>query len=272
MRSDSYIVLNQSTPGMNHIIEPPENKSKPLPRAAMSDAARDGSAGNAARWSSVAYCAAFVGALCLLSVGCQTGHYEESAFQPYQPPAPVQQRMNEVKLPPEGTNAPSAKAIILREGDVVRITFPGAPNLNTSQPVRRDGKINLQLVGEVTAAGMTPAELEAKLVELYAPHLVTKEVRVSVESSVFPVFVTGAVVRPGKVLSDRPITALEAVMEAGGPDSKANLKSVRVIRHLPGEVKNFKINLKLFLDGKPSEPFYLKPSDIVYVPERFIFF
>jgi protein involved in polysaccharide export with SLBB domain len=85
--------------------------------------------------------------------------------------------------------------------------------------------------------------------------------------------VTGAVLRPGKVLSNHPITALEAIMEAGGFNyAKANLKSVAVIRHEQGQVKNYTLNLKLVLEGKPSTPFYLKPSDIVYVPERFAWF
>ena len=64
-----------------------------------------------------------------------------------------------------------------------------------------------------------------------------------------------------------------AVMEAGGFDyARANLTRVGVIRHEGSEVKNFTLNLKQVLDGKPSTPFYLKPSDIVYVPEKFAWF
>jgi len=161
----------------------------------------------------------------------------------------------------------------LREGDVLKISFPGAPNLDTSQQIRRDGKIVLSLVGEVTAVGMTPAELEKEIIKLYSSQLVSKEVTVTVVSSSFPVFVTGAVIRPGKILSDHPITVLEAIMEAGGFDyTKANLGDVRVIRNEDGRVKNYTLNLKLALQGKQSEPFYLKPSDIVYVPEKFSWF
>jgi polysaccharide export outer membrane protein len=166
-----------------------------------------------------------------------------------------------------------SQAIVLREGDVLKISFPGAPNLDTSQQIRRDGKIVLSLVGEVTAVGMTPAELEKEIIKLYSSQLVSKEVTVTVVSSSFPVFVTGAVIRPGKILSDHPITVLEAIMEAGGFDyTKANLGDVRVIRNEDGRVKNYTLNLKLALQGKQSEPFYLKPSDIVYVPEKFSWF
>src|SRR5438876_2556030 len=87
------------------------------------------------------------------------------------------------------TNSFSADSIVLREGDVVKVTFPGAPNLNASQPIRRDGRITLQLVGEVQASGKTPSDLEKELIKLYGPQLQTKEVSVTLESSAFPVYV-----------------------------------------------------------------------------------
>jgi polysaccharide export outer membrane protein len=174
---------------------------------------------------------------------------------------------------PVATAAEQSNAIILREGDMVKITFPGAPNLNDSQQIRRDGKIALSMVGEVVAAGLTPADLEKEILKLYSSQLVTKEVTVTVTSSSFPIFVTGAVIRPGKILSDHPITALEAIMEAGGFDfTKADLGHVRVIRNEKGGTKNYTLNLKEALEAKQSAPFYLKPSDIVYVPEKFSWF
>jgi polysaccharide export outer membrane protein len=165
------------------------------------------------------------------------------------------------------------ETLTVREGDVLKISFPGAPNLDTTQPVRRDGRISLSIVGEVMAAGLTPADLEKELIKLYSTQLVSKEVSVSVVSSTFAVYVSGSVARPGKIMSDRPISALEAIMEAGGFDNaKADMRAVVVIRREEGQTKNYTLNLKLVLEGKLSEPFYLKPFDIVYVPERFSWF
>jgi len=187
-----------------------------------------------------------------LAAGCQT--------QPSLPPAALQ-----------GTN--TTEIITLREGDVLKISFPANANLNKTQPIRRDGMISLDLVGEVKAAGKTPKELEKDLLDLYSTQLVSKEVTVEVQSSSFPVYVSGSVLRPGKVMSDHPITALEAVMEAGGYDNtKANLKGVTIIRHEGSSTRNYIVNLKRVVDGKPSESFYLKPGDIVIVPERFSLF
>ena len=58
-------------------------------------------------------------------------------------------------------------------------------------------------------------------------------------------------------------------MEAGGFDyTKANFKDVVVIRREGNVMKNYKVNLKAALQGNENEPFYLKPDDIVYVPEN----
>jgi polysaccharide biosynthesis/export protein len=173
--------------------------------------------------------------------------------------------------PPPATVSPTT--FTLREGDILKISFPGSPNLNTTQPIRTDGKISLRLVGEIQAAGMTPTDLQNKLMDLYAPQLVSKEVTVEVQNSSFLFYVTGAVLHPGKISSDHPITALEAIMEAGGFDyTKANLKDVEVIRQEGNRTKNYTLNLKLAMEGKPGEPFYLKPADIIYVPEKFSWF
>lgn len=166
-----------------------------------------------------------------------------------------------------------ADPLVLKEGDSVRITFPGAPNLNTVQQIKRDGRISLQIGGEVSAAGLTVAELEKELVKVCGPQLQVKEVTVMVESSALSVYVTGAVLRPGKVISDRPLTALEAIMEAGGFDyAKANQKAVAIIRRDGTTTQRYKLNLKNELSGREVEPFTLKPFDIIYVPEKFNWF
>jgi polysaccharide export outer membrane protein len=201
----------------------------------------------------------------LLTTGCQSTPKSTAT----QPTAANFADMSSASL----TNSAGSDSIVLREGDTIRVTFPGASSLDKLVLIRRDGRVTLPLIGEFKAAGLTPKDMEKQLLELYGPNLQTKEVSVSVESSAFPVYVTGAVLRPGKVLSDRPLTALEAVMEAGGPDyTKANLRSVRILRTRAGNTEHFTLNLKKVLQGQNGDQFQLKPSDIVYVPERFNLF
>jgi polysaccharide export outer membrane protein len=177
---------------------------------------------------------------------------------------------NSAVAPPPTAVKP--ETVILREGDSIRVTFPGTPALNggQAQVIRRDGKINLPLVGDVVAAGKTPLDLEKELAKLYANQLLDNKVVVTVEASSFPVYVSGAVLRPGKILSDHPMTALEAIMEAGGFDeTRANEKKVQIIRNNKGHMEHYTLNLKRVIDGEDNTPFYLKPADIVHVPERF---
>jgi polysaccharide export outer membrane protein len=163
--------------------------------------------------------------------------------------------------------------VTLREGDTLNISLPGSSSLDTSQQIRTDGKIVLPLVGEVTAAGKTPEALQMDLLKMYGSQVTAKQIVVTVESPSIPIYVTGAVLRPGPVTVNHPISALDAVMEAGGFDyTKANLRSVVVVRQEKDRTVKYKVNLKKALAGSEGEPFYLKPYDIVYVPERFTWF
>jgi polysaccharide export outer membrane protein len=164
---------------------------------------------------------------------------------------------------------------VLREGDSIKIAFPGAPNLDTTQQVRRDGKITLSLGGEIVAAGKTPADIEKEILTLHGDQLAVKQVVVTVTSSAYPVYVSGAVLRPGKILADRPMTVLEAIMEAGGFDhAKADLKKVKVLREFEGQTVSYTIDMRKVLEGPDSgtKPFYLKPADKIHVPQKFNWF
>jgi polysaccharide biosynthesis/export protein len=157
----------------------------------------------------------------------------------------------------------------LREGNDIRIVFPGAPNLDTAQKIRPDGRITLYIIGELAVAGMTPPELEQELLRRYAGQLASNEVSVTVLSSTFTVWVGGAVLSPGKIQSDRPLTVLEAIMEVGGfQGENARTREVVVMRTVDGKIRRFTINLQDVLDGRSSENFLLRPSDIIYVPKK----
>lgn len=172
---------------------------------------------------------------------------------------------------PQSEKVPAPQTI--NAGDVLKIDFPGTPTLDTTQTVRRDGRVSLSIVGEVVVTGMTPSELESDLAKRYSGQLLSSEVNVTVVSSTYSVFVTGAVLRPGKLQPDHPMTALEAVMESGGFDNtKADMENVVIVRKEGNGTVNYTLNLKDVLDGKSHELFYLKPFDIVYVKEKFQWF
>jgi polysaccharide biosynthesis/export protein len=160
----------------------------------------------------------------------------------------------------------------LNPGDVVKITFPAAPELNQSQKVGTDGTLSLPLIGEVHAAGKSPGELQNELANLYKPQLQDNEVLVTLETRALPVVVSGAVQKPGKIVFERPATILEAIMEAGGFTPEADLKKVSLIRIVKGEHYSEVYDLRPVLRGKPSPAVYVSGGDVIYVPERLLNF
>ena len=176
---------------------------------------------------------------------------------------------SELKQPHQAeANAEAIRQVALGPGDTIELKFFYTPELNETQRVRPDGKIALQLVGEVEVEGKVPAELHNKLMELYTPHLKDPEIAVVVRSlERQEVYVTGQVVTPGPIELLRTMTVLEAIMKAGGLDlHEAEPANVVVIRYQNGQRYGYAINVKPALEGKPIDPFYLKPQDIIYVP------
>lgn len=167
------------------------------------------------------------------------------------------------------SNTPASTTGRLHEGDVIRITFEADTNMNTVAKIQIEGDINLPMVGDIKAAGKTQEELKAELMRRYEPLLKVNEITVALLSSAASVTVSGAVLRPGRIPMDRPLTAMEAVMEAGGFDpNRAKLDKVTVLRIENGQQKLYKLNLKRALDKGDPSPFYLKPFDIVHIPEK----
>jgi protein involved in polysaccharide export with SLBB domain len=148
--------------------------------------------------------------------------------------------------------------VILASGDVLKLTFSAAPELNQSQKVRADGKLSLPLVGEVDAAGKTIGQLQGDLIQLYKSQLKTPEVTVSLETSLTTVVVSGAVNHPSKIAFERPTTVFQAIMEAGGPSEFGTLKHVRLVRTVNGVQKSQVMNVQDTLI-EPGDETFLRP-------------
>jgi len=205
--------------------------------------------------ASLAAAAALGVALCIAVSGCQT---------PELPP-----------IMPTAEDANATNSIALHEGDALQIKFPSAPEMDSVQVIRADGKITILNAGEVKVSGMTPGEAQKAILDKAGKLLKVPEVSVTVQSSAFIVYVTGSVMKPGKLISDRPLTVLQAVIESGIDPAKSNLKKVKVIRTDASAHNGYKvINLKDIFDGVAwqGEPFALKPYDIIVVPEKFTWF
>lgn len=154
----------------------------------------------------------------------------------------------------------------LSPGDVIQVSYPGAPELNTTQRVSANGRVSLPKVGDVSASGKSVASLQSQLTGMYASHLQNPTVLVAVETAAAGVYVSGEVMRPGKIPLDRPMTAFEAVMEAGGFSKFANKKQVVVVRNQGGKQQRYALNLDDTINYGGNS-FYLRPYDTVFVKQ-----
>jgi protein involved in polysaccharide export with SLBB domain len=154
-------------------------------------------------------------------------------------------------------------------GDQLDIKFFYNPELNEQVIVRPDGRISLQLIPEVVAAGMTPAALTRHLTEQYSKDLKQPQLTVIVRGFGSQlVFVDGEVGKPGMVPILGAMTALQAISQAGGMKETARAGDVIIIRRgAPSKPVAFAVNLKKARTGTDlTQDVSLAPFDIVYVP------
>ncbi|HEY1786653.1 MAG TPA: SLBB domain-containing protein [Verrucomicrobiae bacterium] len=157
----------------------------------------------------------------------------------------------------------------LHEGDVIKISFQYSTNFDAVQKVALDGTLNLNMVGREPAAGRTVTQLQQELTRAYDPFAKGDIITVELINSGAIVYVSGAVLRPGPVELDHPLTVLEAVMASGGFDNtRARLSNVTVLRIVDGKQEAYHINLNRILAGRDDTPFYLQSYDIIYVPAK----
>jgi len=154
----------------------------------------------------------------------------------------------------------------LSEGDVIMVSYPGAPELNTTQRIQANGRVSLPKIGDVSASGKSVASLQSQLTGMYTNQLTNPTVLVAVETAASGVYVSGEVQKPGKISLDRPMTAFEAVMEAGGFSKFANRKQVVVVRKVGAKHQRYALNLDDTINGGGSA-FYLRPYDTVFVKQ-----
>lgn len=155
----------------------------------------------------------------------------------------------------------------LAAGDEISVSFSGAPELNTKQKIQPNGRVSLPTVGDVSAAGNTINGLQQSLTSRYQSHLQDPTVLVSLESAAAGIYLSGEVLRPGKIPLDRPMTAFEAIMEAGGFSRFANPKQVIVVRTQKGKQQRYVLNMNDTLSGMENAPFYVRPFDVIYVKQ-----
>ena len=155
--------------------------------------------------------------------------------------------------------------------DELLVSILPEPTIERTVVVRPDGRISIDLIGDVMASGKTTEqiseEVREKISRFKRDAVVTVAVAAS-RSSTITIF--GQVQAPGSVVLDREIRLAEAIGSVGGPNLFASLGRVRVIRSNPEETRILAVNLRHIQYGDQSTNYMLRDGDIVVVPPNAI--
>ena len=140
----------------------------------------------------------------------------------------------------------------LRTGDILEIKFFTTPELDENVTIRPDGKISLQLIGDIRAEGLTGLELNKVLTKEYEKQLNNSSITVIVRSfEGQKIYVGGEVPSPRELTINGKLNALQAIFRAGGFTKFANKGEVVIISRGPdNKPVARKVNLKHALNGK----------------------
>lgn len=153
--------------------------------------------------------------------------------------------------------------------DVLAINVWKEPELSRTVPVRPDGKVSVPLIGEITAKGLTPNELQGKITDALRSYLSNPEVSVIVQEVHSQKFnILGEVLKPGSYPLAKPTTVLDALAVAGGFRDFAKVTKIFVLRVRPdGSRQTIPFNYKDVIKGKRfDQNVELQPSDTIIVP------
>src|SRR5262245_12508370 len=156
----------------------------------------------------------------------------------------------------------------IQRGDALEIRFALNPELDSDSLVLPDGRISLQLVGDMYAEGLTPAELTEQLRNAYSTELRDPAIAVNVASMAARIYVGGHIQRPGEYPWSRQITAMQAIARAGGWSYPADTGTgIGRRRDKSGAEQKIEIDIDdaTSEEGK-NRDVYLAPYDLVMVP------
>jgi polysaccharide export outer membrane protein len=160
-----------------------------------------------------------------------------------------------------------SKTFVIGADDILAIRVWRDVEVSGQVTVRPDGKITLQLLGEIKASGLTPEALTQVIYDGMSKlkQLDKSEVTVTVlQVNSRRYFIQGEVGRPGGFPLLVPTRVLEAISHAGGFKEFANEKKI-VIMHSDGTQSKF--NYKEVVHGKNLEQnILLQPGDQIIVP------
>jgi len=192
--------------------------------------------------------------LCFTAAIVIAQNQKTASDKPAQPPAGFAERDPRYRLAPS---------------DVIDVQFRYTPEFNQTVTVQPDGYISLEIGGDLKVAGFTIEETKQAILRQANKRLQDPVATIILKEFQKPYFVvSGEVAQPGKIEMRERVTALQAIMLAGGMRESAKSSQVVVFRTINTDMAEVKVlNLKDIRRTSDLEnDLTLKAGDIVFVP------
>ena len=157
----------------------------------------------------------------------------------------------------------------LQPGDVLEVQYRYSPEFNQTVTVQPDGYVTLEIGGDLKVAGFTIEETRQAILRQASKRLQDPVATIVLKEFQKPYFVVaGEVTTPGKIEMRERVTALQAIMLAGGMKETAKSSQVVVFRKINSDVAEVKVlNLKSVRRTSDLEnDLTLQAGDMVFVP------
>ena len=164
---------------------------------------------------------------------------------------------------------------ILKPSDVISVEVYQEGDLEKSVRVEGDGSVALALIGKVKVAGMTVAEAQSLITDLYnRDYIVDPQVSLLVvQFSPKIIHILGSVNSPGvvEIPPDRNLSLTEAIAGVRGVSRLGNPKSITIKRvDADGRARQMEVNFSRIVSDPNVKDIVLQEGDTVWVPERII--
>lgn len=143
----------------------------------------------------------------------------------------------------------------------------GATSLGQTYQVQEDGTVALPVIGHVAVTGLTRAEAQKLIEDIYRKSLL-KDPIIDLKIVNLKVTILGEIKGQGNyILTKDKITLVELIGEAGGLTDKANEKDIKIIRGNQKNPEVIEINLNNIVSINDPKAI-LQSGDIIYVAQN----
>jgi polysaccharide export outer membrane protein len=161
---------------------------------------------------------------------------------------------------------------LLGPGDSVNVFVWGNPEVSGSFPIRPDGKMTMNLIEDLPAAGKTPTHLARDIEKALSKYIQDPIATVIVAGGKGPysqqIRVIGEAAKPQALNYSQGMSLIDVMIAVGGLTDYADGNKASILRMVDGKPQQYTVRIDdLLKDGDISANVEMQPGDVLIIPE-----